>query len=191
MFAETVRRFCVNSVLDDKYVGTLVVSIDEPSFGFRDVAVDRDTVLDVLEKAFNFRGVVKQVHVHSTARIVDLLNVENLDVVSVEYAASPKNLEAVSKSMLEKADKQIRVGIARTDVDAIFAELYEKGIKKPQAWQIVEDIEVIRRRFKAAKARFGERLAFTGPDCGLGGWPSQEAAQILLRRTVEAVKKFS
>lgn len=191
MFAETVRRFCVNSVLDDKYVGTLVVSIDEPSFGFRDAAVDRDTVLDVLEKAFNFRGVVKQVHVHSTARIVDLLDVENLDVVSVEYAASPKNLEAVSKSMLEKAGKQIRVGIARTDVDTIFAELYEKGIKKPQAWQIVEDIEVIRRRFKAAKARFGERLTFTGPDCGLGGWPSQEAAQILLRRTVEAVKKFS
>ncbi len=188
MFAETVRRFCVNSLLDDKYVGTVVVSIDEPSFGFRDVAADRDTVLDVLEKAFNFHGAVKQVHVHSTTRLVDLLDVENLDVVSIEYAASPKNLEAVSKSMLEKADKKIRVGIARTDIDAILAELYEKGVKKPQTWQIVEDVGVMRRRFEAAKARFGERLAFTGPDCGLGGWPTQEAAQTLLRRTVEAVK---
>jgi hypothetical protein len=23
-------------------------------------------------------------------------------------------------------------------------------------------------------------MTFTGPDCGLGGWPSQEAAQLLL-----------
>jgi methionine synthase II (cobalamin-independent) len=31
-------------------------------------------------------------------------------------------------------------------------------------------------------------MTFTGPDCGLGGWPSQEAAQLLLERTVKAVK---
>jgi hypothetical protein len=43
----------------------------------------------------------------------------------VEYAASP-NIEAVQKSVLEKADKQIRVGIFRTDIDSIWAELYEK-----------------------------------------------------------------
>jgi methionine synthase II (cobalamin-independent) len=31
-------------------------------------------------------------------------------------------------------------------------------------------------------------MTFTGPDCGLGGWPSQEAASLLLTRTVDAVK---
>jgi methionine synthase II (cobalamin-independent) len=31
-------------------------------------------------------------------------------------------------------------------------------------------------------------MTFTGPDCGLGGWPTQEAAQLLLTRTVKAVK---
>jgi methionine synthase II (cobalamin-independent) len=31
-------------------------------------------------------------------------------------------------------------------------------------------------------------MTFTGPDCGLGGWPSQEAAQLLLEHTVKAVK---
>lgn len=188
MFAETVRRFAVNSLLNDKYVRTEVVSLDEPSFGFHDVAADRDLTLEVFEKAFNFGGAVKQVHVHSTSRVTELLEVKNLDVVSVEYAASPRNLEALSKGMLEKADKHIRVGIARTDIDAILAELYEKGVKKPQTWQIVEDEETIKRRFEKAKAKFGERLAFTGPDCGLGGWPNQETAQLLLRRTVEAVK---
>ena len=35
-------------------------------------------------------------------------------------------------------------------------------------------------------------MTFTGPDCGLGGWPNQEAAALLLERTVKAVKhKFN
>jgi 5-methyltetrahydropteroyltriglutamate--homocysteine methyltransferase len=188
MFAETTRRFAENSLLNSKHVKTEVVSLDEPSFGFRDVAAEKDVVIDVLEKAFNFSGVVKQIHVHSPSRIAEILEVKNIDVVSVEYAASPRNLEGISKSMLEKANKQIRVGIARTDIDAILAELYEKGLREPQIWQIVEDENIIMGRFEKAKAKFEDRLTFTGPDCGLGGWPTQEAAQLLLKRTVDAVK---
>ncbi|MCS7124940.1 MAG: hypothetical protein NZ932_05985 [Candidatus Bathyarchaeota archaeon] len=191
MFAETVRRFAVNSLLNSKYVKTEVVSLDEPSFGFHDVMAEKDVVLEVLEKAFSFSRAVKQIHVHSTSRIAELLKVNNINVVSVEYAASPKNLDAISKSMLERADKQIRVGIARTDIDAVLAELYGKGVMKPQIWQIVDDEETIKKRFQKAREKFGERLSFTGPDCGLGGWPSQEAAQLLLKRTVKAVKDAS
>jgi 5-methyltetrahydropteroyltriglutamate--homocysteine methyltransferase len=90
--------------------------------------------------------------------------------------------------MLERADKQIRVGISRTDVDSIMAELHDKGIATPGALQMVESEETIRKRFKTAKEKYGDRMTFTGPDCGLGGWPTQEAAQLLLRRTVDAVK---
>jgi 5-methyltetrahydropteroyltriglutamate--homocysteine methyltransferase len=68
------------------------------------------------------------------------------------------------------------------------AELHDKGVVKPTAEQLVEDEAAIRKRFFAAKAKYGDRLAFTGPDCGLGSWPSQEAAQLLLERTVKAVK---
>ncbi len=67
-------------------------------------------------------------------------------MLSFEYAASPKNIEAVPKSMLEKADKQIRVGVARTDIDAIWAELYEKGITKPSNEQIVESVDTISKK---------------------------------------------
>lgn len=190
MFAETVRRFAKNSLLNSRRVQTEVVSIDEPSFGFREVSADKDTIMKVLEKAFDFSSAIKQIHLHSPSRITDLLEVKNIDVVSIEYAASPKNLEFVSKSSLEKADKQIRVGISRTDIDTIMAELHEKGITKPQVWQIVEDEHTIKRRFEKAKERFGEKITFTGPDCGLGGWPNQEAAQLLLKRTVNAVKQL-
>jgi 5-methyltetrahydropteroyltriglutamate--homocysteine methyltransferase len=188
MFAETVKQFAKNSILNSKYVKTEVVSLDEPSFGFQDVTENREILLEVLEKAFDFSGVVKQIHLHSSSRVADLLAVKNLDVLSFEYAASPKNIEAVSKKMLEEADKHIRVGISRTDIDSITAELYEKGITKPNAEQLVESEDIIKKRFLKAKEKYAERITFTGPDCGLGGWPTQEAAQILLKRTVNAVK---
>ena len=188
MFAETVKRFAKNAVLNSKYVKTEVVSLDEPSFGFQDISADKDTVLDVLEKAFDFNGVTKQIHLHSSSRVANILDVKNLDVLSFEYAASPKNIEAVSRKMLERADKQIRVGVSRTDINSIMAELYEKGITKPDAEQLVESEATIGKRFVTAKEKYGDRMTFTGPDCGLGGWPTQEAAQLLLRRTVNIVK---
>jgi 5-methyltetrahydropteroyltriglutamate--homocysteine methyltransferase len=188
MFAESARRFAKNSILDSKYVKTEVVSLDEPSFGFQDVSADRDTLLDVLEKAFDFSGAVKQIHLHSASRIADVLSVKNLDVLSFEYAASPRNIESLSRNMLEKADKGIRVGISRTDINSIMSELYDRGITQPDVEQIVESEEAICRRFVAVKEKYGDRMTFTGPDCGLGGWPTQEAAQLLLKRTVDAVK---
>jgi len=189
MFAETVRRFAKNAILNSKYVKTEVVSLDEPSFGFQEISADKDTITEVLEKALNFDGdVQKHIHMHSPTRITDILDVRNLDVVSIEYAAAQHSLEYISKNMLERADKFIRVGISRTDIDSIIAELYEKGITKPETEQLVEDEKTIRKRFEKAKEKFGERMTFTGPDCGLGGWPTQEAAQLLLERTVRAVK---
>jgi 5-methyltetrahydropteroyltriglutamate--homocysteine methyltransferase len=187
-FAETIRRFAKNSVLNEKHVKTEVVSIDEPSFGFLDVAAEKETLITVLNKAFDFSGAVRQVHLHSASRLADCLQVRNIDVVSFEGAGSPRNVEAVSKRMLDEADKQIRVGVARTDVDSLLAELNDKGVSKPTAEQLVENEAAIRKRFLAAKEKFGEQLAFAGPDCGLGSWPSQEAALLLLRRTVAAVK---
>ena len=187
-FAETIRRFAKNSVLDTKYLKTEVVSIDEPSFGFLNIAAGKDNLCGVLEKAFSFQGAKRQIHLHSSVMLPDLLSVRNLDVVSFEYAASPKNIDGVSKRVLEGADKQIRVGVSRTDIDSILAELYEKGISKPTAEQVAESPASIRKRFNFAKEKFGDRMTFTGPDCGLGGWPTQEAAQLLLQRTVRAVK---
>jgi 5-methyltetrahydropteroyltriglutamate--homocysteine methyltransferase len=187
-FAETIRRFAKNSILNNKYIETKVVSIDEPSFGFNNIQATPELICEVLDKAFDFKGATKQIHLHSAAGVHDLLVVKNIDVLSFEYAASPSNIEAVPKSMLERADKQIRVGVSRTDIDSILAELYEKGIAKPSAEQLVESEDTIKKRYRVAKEKYGERMTFTGPDCGLGGWPSQEAAQLLLKRTVKAVK---
>jgi 5-methyltetrahydropteroyltriglutamate--homocysteine methyltransferase len=187
-FAQTVNRFAKNSILNTKYIETMAVSIDEPSLGHTNLSATPDLIRETLEKTYDFQGPVKQIHLHFSSGINDLLTVKGLDILSFEYAASPKNIEAVSKSMLEKADKQIRVGITRTDIDSIWAELYEKGITKPTTEQLVEPKETIRKRYRIAKEKYGERMTFTGPDCGLGGWPNQDAAMLLLKNTVEAVK---
>lgn len=187
-FAQNVRQYAQNSILNSKYIETIAVSLDEPSFGFQDLITDRETIQSTLQTAFDFQGVTRQIHLHSPSRIADLLNLANIDVLSIEYAATPRNIESVSRSMLDQADKQIRVGVSRTDINSIIAELYEKSIEKPIAEQLVEDEKVIQKRFESAKDKFGDRMTFTGPDCGLGGWPTQESAQLLLARTVKAVK---
>ena len=187
-FAQTINRFAKNSILNNKYIETKVVSIDEPSLGHTNLSATPELIRETLQKAYNFQGPIKQIHLHFSTGIYDLLNVKGLDVLSFEYAASPKNIESIPKSMLERADKQIRVGVSRTDIDSIFAELYEKGNTKPSKEQLVESVDTIRNRFRIAKEKYGERMTFTGPDCGLGGWPSQEAAVLVLKHTVEAVK---
>ncbi len=187
-FAQTINRFAKNSILNTKYIETKVISIDEPSLGHSSFSGTPELIRETLEKAYDFQGPTKQIHLHFASGVHDLLAVKGLDVLSFEYAASPKNIDDVPKSVLEKADKQIRVGIARTDVDAIYAELYEKGITKPLTEQTVESTETMRKRFKFAKEKYGERLTFTGPDCGLGSWPSQDAAALVIKRSVEAVK---
>ncbi len=185
--ADTIRRFAENSIIDNKYIKTAVVSIDEPSFGFLDINEEKETIIKIMEKAFNFKGATRQIHLHSATRLLDLLNVKNIDVLSFEYAASPKNIESISKQNLIESNKQIRIGISRTDIDAITSELNDRGITNPTAEQLVDDEDTIRKRYNFAKKKFGETMTFSGPDCGLGGWPNQETAQLLLKRTVKAL----
>jgi methionine synthase II (cobalamin-independent) len=183
--AETIRRFVKNSLFNDKYIQTKVVSIDEPSFGYNNIEAPPEVLCGVLEKTFDFNGATREIHLHSTKGFSDLLAVKGLDVLSFEYAASPENIDSVPKSLLERGDKQIRVGIARTDIDNMMGSA---GKKTGDLEKVVESVETIRKRFLCAKEKFGERMTFTGPDCGLAGFPTQESAALLLRRTVEAVR---
>ncbi|MFQ5821669.1 MAG: hypothetical protein ACE5I5_16920 [Candidatus Heimdallarchaeota archaeon] len=102
----------------------------------------------------------------------------------------------MGKEDFEAYDKFLRVGITRTDIDALNLELHEKGIEdgfnrikkgKFPASTIVEDQSVMITRLKTVYKRFGDRLFFAGPDCGFEKWPTQEAALMQLSRTVNAI----
>ncbi len=188
MFAETAKIFAENSILNTKHVKTEVVALDEPSLGLQDQNIDRDTVIETLDRALGFHGPSKHVHIHSGARIHDLLEVKNLDVLSVESAGSSINVQNISRRMLEQKDKQIRIGVSRTDIDSMMAELRDRGKTITDVEQVIESEDLIKGRFLSAVERFGESLGFVGPDCGLGGWPTQKAAKVLLHRTAKAVE---
>jgi 5-methyltetrahydropteroyltriglutamate--homocysteine methyltransferase len=167
---------------------TVVFSIDEPSMGFVDLLnIEKDRLITMLEKSTDSITPQVQIHLHSLKAIELPLSTVGIDVITGEFGASPQNLELIKKQELERNDKFIRGGVTKTNLDYIIAEFRDKGIQ-PKDEQLVDEISEIRKRYKWAKEIFGGRMTFAGPDCGLGAWPNQKVAQLLLKRTVEAIK---
>ncbi|GBE55614.1 5-methyltetrahydropteroyltriglutamate--homocysteine methyltransferase [archaeon BMS3Bbin15] len=188
--AESVNRFVKNSLLNTKYIKTEVVSIDEPSLGFVDLLnIDKEGIIKALDKSVEGTNIKKQIHLHTLKASEYPLNSDNIDVITGEFASTPKNMELISKRELERNDKFIRAGVVSTNIDYKLGKLAEKGIKKPNVEMLVDTYDYIENIYRKLKGRFGDRIAFAGPDCGLGSWPSQEAAQEVLRRAVEVVRK--
>ncbi len=187
-FALSVNAFLRNAIIRNKYIETFAVAIDEPSLGYSNLLNIND---DELIKSYEFttRGISTtiQIHLHTLNAARIPLMTENIDVLTVESAANPENLKNISKAELEANDKFIRVGVTRTNINAIYAEYLERGIE-PSDIELVDSENAIKKRFENAKNLFGERMSFAGPDCGLGSWPSQQAAFELLKRTVRAIK---
>ncbi|MFQ6124156.1 MAG: hypothetical protein ACE5R6_06045 [Candidatus Heimdallarchaeota archaeon] len=199
--AESVRTFVKQAFISVESAEINVVSIDEPSLGLRDLGMwDEDTLISALQKATDFKkNITTQIHMHSLNSRHIPLQVEGINVLTCEYAGNPTQLKGVGKEEFEKYDKFLRVGIARTDIDAINLELHEKGIKNGfnrikkgelPASIIVEDPSIMIKRLKMVYKQFRDRLFFAGPDCGFGKWPTQEAALVQLSRTVSAISQF-
>jgi len=193
--ARSVRRFFLSSLSPAYHV--YVVSIDEPSLGLNpNIMFSEDDILEALDIA-SAHNIETQIHLHSPL-YSDVVCNSNVDVIGVESAAEPSNLELIDKASLEQTDTYLRVGIARTDVHAMVSELNERY--STNVWRnknllkkLVEEMETpetIASRLRRAWKMFGERIRYVGPDCGLGSWPSQELACELLRNTKSGIEIF-
>jgi 5-methyltetrahydropteroyltriglutamate--homocysteine methyltransferase len=188
--AESVNRFLRNSMLTSEHVETVSVAIDEPSLGFADILnVEEEVLIEALESSVRGIRPRVQIHLHTLKAAHIPLEVEGVEILTGEFAATPKNMDILSKKILEKHDKYLRAGVSRTNIDSIIGELMEQGVK-PSPEMLVEDEKIIRRRYGRVLKRYSDRVVFAGPDCGLGAWPSPEVAQLLLKRTTRAVKSF-
>jgi len=106
-------------------------------------------------------------------------------------------MDFIDPESVASAEKKLRIGVARSDIDGIIAEF--NAMYGVNAWgneklislaiQEVEPVERIAERIRMAKERFGELLAYVGPDCGLFSFPSQELAVQLLENVRRAVDK--
>ena len=200
--ARSVNRFLKNSIINSKYMRTAVVSLDEPSLGYMDIMntsnADLIKIFDASLEGVKQKETTIQIHIHTLNRADIPLNSKNIDVLTCEYAADNSN--KIPKKELDSYDKFIRVGITRTNIDNIIAEILDKG----DSWEhlktfdgmlsLIDSQKIIRKNLLTAMEMYGERLKYVGPDCGLGGWLHPQIAYELLLRTqkvISEVRKLS
>jgi 5-methyltetrahydropteroyltriglutamate--homocysteine methyltransferase len=189
-FLENAREACVMAV----------ASLDEPSLGMNsNIMFSEDEILDALEVASApCRGMDSEVHLHSPLYAEACAHVAGISIVGIESAAHPEYLKLIDKKVLEETDTYLRAGIARTDILAMAARLNDQmGVN---LWENMARLEqeilrqespmVMKKRLEAAYSQFGARLRATGPDCGLGSWPSQDLADRILANCFMAVRDF-
>ena len=197
--AVSVSKFMKNIKLSKWNVNVKVFSIDEPTLGLNpNIVVAEDDLI----KAWNVcvdsvKGTDVQIHLHSSKDIEKVYH-SKIQVIGIESAEEPKNLEMIDRSDFEKYDKFLRLGIARTNIFGLAAEYLEKTGE--DVWKTgnfkgmvdkMENSKIIGKRLHKGYELFGSRIAYAGPDCGLGGWKTQESGFLLLKNTADAVNEFN
>lgn len=196
--AESVARFLEGARREGKMS---VASIDEPSLGMNsNIVFSDDEICRALEIASSpCMDLDCEVHLHSPLYAETCARVPGINILGVESAAHPDYLKLIDKKILDETDTYIRAGIARTDILSMSARLNEQyGINLWDDMIRLEkeilDLEspiVMKKRLEEAYGLFGDRIRATGPDCGLGSWPSQGLAGKILTNCSKAVKSFS
>lgn len=195
--AESVARFLAEARAEKKMS---VASLDEPSLGLNSNIIFSD---DEIQQALQIasapcRGMDCEIHLHSPLYAEVSVRVAGINIVGIESASHPDYLQLIDRRVLEETDSYLRAGIARTDILSLSAGLNE--MLGTNLWDDIprlereifkaESPEIMRKRLDRAYLQFGDRLRATGPDCGLGSWPSQEMASRLLANCAAAVRSF-
>jgi 5-methyltetrahydropteroyltriglutamate--homocysteine methyltransferase len=178
------------------------VSIDEPSIGLNpELGFDENEIISALtdaSKAASKWGADVEIHLHSALYYNLACETPTINVIGVESAGTPSYLELIDKRVLEDTDSFLRLGIARTDIFSLAGVLNERyctNVWKDQQYlpEIVTGLEtpaVIEKRLKLFYRRFGNLIKYVGPDCGLGSWPNQRIAFILLSNVAQGIRDF-
>jgi 5-methyltetrahydropteroyltriglutamate--homocysteine methyltransferase len=198
--ATSIGRFIKRAVDESRNFDVVCASLDEPSMGL-DPRIEEEGVIEALELASTFAHRAKidtQIHLHSPIFYETVCQVEGLNVIGVESASQPSLLEIVDKQLLDKYDKFLRIGIARTDIFSMAAEYDEQH--RTNAFRetgVLEAVvteynspDLVTKRLESAYARFGDRITYVGPDCGLGAFPTQELAYTVLKNTADGITAF-
>ena len=195
--AESVSRFLEWAKEEGKMA---IASLDEPSLGLNsNIIFSEEEIQEALEIASRpCRGMHCEVHLHSPLYAELCAHVSGIDILGVESAAHPDYLKLIEREVLEDTGTYLRAGIARTDIFSLSAQLNDRY--KVNLWEDLPRLEreitslesplIMKSRLDQAYAQFGDRLIATGPDCGLGPWPSQELAGSILGNCAAAIAFF-
>jgi len=202
VLATNIDRFITNSIDNAKKFRITTVSIDEPSIGINpQIMFSENDIVDALERASKtaaYHKIDTEIHLHSPLHYKLVCKTQSIGIIGVESAANPSYLDLIDKKDLEEYDKFLRVGVARTDIFNMTAQLNQKygtNVWKEQSRlkEIVTGMEtpnIIEKRLESYYKIFDDRIKYAGPDCGLGAWPTQELAFNLLKNASVGIKEF-
>jgi 5-methyltetrahydropteroyltriglutamate--homocysteine methyltransferase len=198
--AKSVGRFIKHAVEGAQNYDVVCVSIDEPSMGL-DPRIEEEGIITALELASEYAsrsGIDTQIHLHSPIFYETLCQVEGIKVIGMESAANPSLLALIDKDQLDEYDKFLRIGVSRTDIFSMAAEydeihhtnaFKEKGVLEAVVNEY-NNPDKVKKRLEKAYSIFGDQIRYVGQDCGLGSFPNQELAYLVLKNTAAGIKAF-
>jgi 5-methyltetrahydropteroyltriglutamate--homocysteine methyltransferase len=193
--AKSVNSFLKNSIIDTPYLKTKIVAIDEPSLGYITInGAEEEDLIKIYDKSVENMPVDVQIHLHSLNSFKIPLKTKNINVLTCEFASNQQNY--IDKKYLEEHDKFMRVGISRTNFNAIMADALDSGQEYKSFGSIkglkslIDSPARIEKNLISAIKQYGDHLKYIGPDCGLSAWGPPELAVELLKRTSAVVNNF-
>ena len=206
------------NIFSNKYGSVKLVSIDDPVFGFIDDplidhgAEGRENLLKAWEtimQKIQARGAQTCLHLHNTSDEL-FWQVKSLNIIE-SHVNDPFYQAKRTKEHLEATDKYLKASIAVTDFDQLIrnqilgaseqkiadaaineqiAQVWENlNAKKTDPLTYIESVETMKDRLKYSIERFGaNRIAYSGPECGMRSFPTYESAIECMKRISEATR---
>lgn len=178
--------------------GAGLITIDEPSLSYAVwFGVEPDVLIEAIDKPIKaIKRALPSIHVcGDISAAVDILIRSEAPMLDHSFKDFPKNLEAYTKDILEKADKMIGFGCVSSMPDpGLLLDIRDGKVQWAEA---VESVEEIEKLILDGGRRFGLERLIIDPDCGFGGMrdlfkddTGQRIAVQKLRNMVEAVKRI-
>lgn len=193
-FSKSINHFLKNSIVDSKYMKTEIVAIDEPSLGYVSISgAEHDDLVKIYDRSVEGLNCDVQIHLHSLNSFKIPLETKHINIMTCEFASNNQNV--IDRKYLEDYDKFIRVGVCRTNFNAIMADALDAGMEYREfnslkgLRTLIDSPEMIEKNLRVAYKQYGDRLKYVGPDCGLNAWGPEDLANELLSRTSQVVKK--
>jgi len=216
-----ISQIVENNVFSEKRGKVSLVAVDEPVFGLQDDPLidfgskGRENLRKAWESVFHkakSKNAQTLLHLHNTADEL-FWDIKSLDVID-SHVDDPIYQMKKTKERLESTDKFLKASISIADFDTLIKKriittsrqkMTELEINEriAEAWTgitsqktdpqiFLEKLDIIKKRLVEIVNRFGrERVPYTGPECGLKGFPTYKCALEYLRRVSSAVKSVT
>jgi 5-methyltetrahydropteroyltriglutamate--homocysteine methyltransferase len=179
--------------------GAALITIDEPSLSYAKwLGIDSDVLVEALNKPIRaVKSAFSSVHVcGDISTVASTLLQTEAPILDHSFKNFPANLEAYSKSTLEKADKMIGFGcVAPVPEPRLLLDI---ASGKTPWTDAVEPIDEVEKLIVKGGERFGLERLIIVPDCGFGGMrgyfkddTGQRIAAQKLKNMVAATKRVS